>query len=79
MIVEFDKSFEKSIDKLGDKSLFPKIEEAISILEGIDSSFGPQNRKLKVIPCTAICDTLYENLCYTVQQLHIPGFQFSVG
>ena len=25
MLVEFDKSFEKSLDKLGDKSLFPKI------------------------------------------------------
>ena len=40
MIVEFDKSFEKSLDKLGDKSIFPKIEEAISILEEIDSLIG---------------------------------------
>jgi|LakMenE01Jun11ns_1017448.scaffolds.fasta_scaffold8831953_1 mRNA interferase RelE/StbE len=33
MIVEFDKSFEKSLDKLKDKSMFPKIEKVISILE----------------------------------------------
>ncbi len=33
MIVEFDKSFEKSLDKLKDKSLFPKIEKAILKLE----------------------------------------------
>ena len=39
MIVDFDKSIEKSIDKLGDKTLFPEIEEAISILEGIESFF----------------------------------------
>ena len=37
MIVEFDKYFEKSLDKLGDKSLFPKIEKVISTLEAIDS------------------------------------------
>ncbi len=43
MIVEFDKSFEKSLDKLGDKSIFPKIEEAISILEEIDSLIGQTN------------------------------------
>jgi hypothetical protein len=29
MIVEFDKSFEKSFDELKDKSVFPKIEKAI--------------------------------------------------
>ncbi len=43
MIVEFDKSFEKSLGKLGDKSLYPKIEEAISILEEIDSLIGQAN------------------------------------
>ncbi len=37
MIVEFDKSFEKSLEKLSDKSLFPKIEKIISTLETIDS------------------------------------------
>jgi mRNA interferase RelE/StbE len=37
MIVEFDKSFEKSLDKLKDKSMYPKIEKAISILEGCNS------------------------------------------
>ena len=37
MIVEFDKSFEKSLDKLRDKSLFPKIEKIIAALESIDS------------------------------------------
>lgn len=31
MIVEFDKSFEKSLSKLSDKSLFRKIEEAFLI------------------------------------------------
>ena len=33
MIVEFDESFGKSLDKLKDKSLFPKIEKAIATLE----------------------------------------------
>ncbi|MBK7888929.1 MAG: type II toxin-antitoxin system RelE/ParE family toxin [Bacteroidetes bacterium] len=37
MIVEFDKSFYKSLDKLKDKSLFPKIEKVISILEKTSS------------------------------------------
>ena len=37
MIVEFDKSFEKSLDKLKDKSLYPKIEKVISILEKTNS------------------------------------------
>ena len=36
MIVEFDKSFEKSLDKLKDKSIFPKIEKAILGLEKAD-------------------------------------------
>lgn len=29
MIIEFDKSFEKSLEKLKNKSLFPKIEKTI--------------------------------------------------
>lgn len=33
MIVAFDKSFAKSLDRLKDKSLFPKIEKVITILE----------------------------------------------
>lgn len=37
MIVEFDKSFEKSLDKLKDKSLYPKIEKVIIKLENISS------------------------------------------
>lgn len=37
MIVEFDKSFEKALDKLKDKSLYPKIAKAISILENSSS------------------------------------------
>lgn len=37
MIVEFDKSFEKSIDRLKDKSLFPKIEKFIDSLENINT------------------------------------------
>lgn len=37
MIVEFDKSFEKSIDRLKDKSLFPKIEKFIDSLENINA------------------------------------------
>jgi len=37
MIVEFDKSFEKSLSKLKDKSLFPKIEKAIHHLENASS------------------------------------------
>jgi mRNA interferase RelE/StbE len=45
MIVEFDKSFEKSLDKLSDKSLFPKIEKIISTLETIDSLNDLKNIK----------------------------------
>ena len=37
MVLEFDKSFEKSLDKLKDKALFPKIEKVISILEQSNS------------------------------------------
>ena len=37
MIVEFDKSFEKSIDRLKDKSIFPKIEKFIDALENINA------------------------------------------
>ncbi len=33
MIVEFDKSFSKSLDNLNDKSLFPKIEKLIETVE----------------------------------------------
>jgi len=33
MIVEFDKSFGKSLDNLNDKSLFPKIEKLIEKIE----------------------------------------------
>lgn len=33
MIVEFDKSFEKSLDKIRDKSLFSRIEKSIEIIE----------------------------------------------
>jgi len=37
MLVEFDNTFEKSIRKIKDKSLFPKIEKVISLLEATDS------------------------------------------
>ena len=37
MTVEFDKSFEKSIDKLKDKSLFPKIVKLIESHENAES------------------------------------------
>jgi mRNA interferase RelE/StbE len=48
MIVEFDKSFEKSLDKLKDKSLFPKIERLILKLEGHESLIAiPQVKKLE--------------------------------
>lgn len=33
MIVEFDKSFEKSLNKIKDRSLFPKIETFLALLE----------------------------------------------
>lgn len=47
MIVEFDKSFEKSLNKLQDKSIFPKIEKVISILEKTNSiSELPNTKKL---------------------------------
>lgn len=37
MIVEYDKSFEKSIDRLKDISLYPKIEKIIEQLESAQS------------------------------------------
>lgn len=37
MIIEFDKSFEKSLDKIKDKSLYPKIEKIIIKLENSKS------------------------------------------
>jgi mRNA interferase RelE/StbE len=37
MIVEFDKSFEKSIDRLRDNSLAPKIQKTIELLESAKS------------------------------------------
>lgn len=47
MIVQFDKSFEKSLNKLKDKSIFPKIEKVISILEKTNSiSELPNTKKL---------------------------------
>ena len=37
MIIEFDKSFEKSFEKLKNKSLFPKIEKTIIEFENARS------------------------------------------
>jgi mRNA interferase RelE/StbE len=37
MIIEFDKSFEKSIDRLRDNSLAPKIQKIIELLESAKS------------------------------------------
>ncbi len=37
MIVEFDKSFDKSIDRLNDSSLLPKIQKLILMLESAKS------------------------------------------
>ena len=37
MIVEFDKSFEKSIDRLKDNSLIPRIQKIIELLESAKS------------------------------------------
>jgi mRNA interferase RelE/StbE len=37
MIVEFDKSFEKTLDKIKDKSLFPRINKIIVNLEKANS------------------------------------------
>jgi mRNA interferase RelE/StbE len=37
MIIEFDKSFEKSIDRLRDNSLAPKIQKTIELLESAKS------------------------------------------
>jgi len=33
MIVEFDKSFEKSLNRLNDKSLYPKIQKLLLFIE----------------------------------------------
>ncbi len=45
MIVEFDKSFEKSIDKIKDKSVFPKIEKLIIDLENAQTIKDVKNIK----------------------------------
>ena len=45
MIVEFDKSFGKSINKLKDVSVYPKIEVAISLLESANSLASTPNIK----------------------------------
>jgi mRNA interferase RelE/StbE len=37
MVVEFDKSFYKSLDRIKGKSLFSKIEKVITILENSNS------------------------------------------
>jgi len=37
MTVEFDKSFEKSIDRLRDNSLLPRIQKIIELLEAAKS------------------------------------------
>jgi mRNA interferase RelE/StbE len=47
MIVEFDKSFEKSIDRLRDNSLVPKIQRVIQFLESVKTlSEIPNTKKL---------------------------------
>ncbi len=45
MIVEFDKSFEKSIDRLRDNSLAPKIQKTIELLESAKSLHELSNSK----------------------------------
>ena len=45
MIVEFDKSFYKSLEKIIDKSLFPRIERAITNLEKAKSFSDIPNLK----------------------------------
>ncbi len=48
MIVEFDKSFEKSLEKLKNKSLFPKIEKTILEFEDAKNlSELPNIKKLR--------------------------------
>ena len=47
MIVEFDKSFAKSLDQLNSKSLYPKIERIIETAEAVSSiSELPNVKKL---------------------------------
>lgn len=47
MIVEFDKSFEKSLEKIKNKSLYPKIEQIIIGCESSNSITNiPYIRKL---------------------------------
>jgi mRNA interferase RelE/StbE len=47
MIIEFDRSFKKSLDQLQDKSLFKKIEALINSLEASNSlSEIPNIKKL---------------------------------
>ena len=45
MIVEFDKSFQKSLEKIRDKSLFPRIERSIINLEKAKSLAEISNLK----------------------------------
>ncbi len=47
MIVEFDKSFDKSLDRIKNKSLYPRIERLIFQLERSDSIQNlPSTKKL---------------------------------
>ena len=45
MIVEFDKSFGKSLDNLNDKSMYPKIEKLIESIESLSTLSEISNLK----------------------------------
>ena len=47
MILEFDKSFDKSLDRITDKTIFPKLKKIIFLLEEADSLTKiPNSKKL---------------------------------
>ncbi len=45
MIVEFDKSFEKSLDEIKDKSIYPKIAKIIELVESSNALVDIPNVK----------------------------------
>jgi len=45
MIIEFDKSFDKSLDKIKNKNLFPRVEKLIIEMEKSNSLVDFQNIK----------------------------------
>lgn len=69
MNLEFDKSFEKSLNKLKDKTIFPKIEKLISTLEEANSINELPN--IKKLSGFKVYYRYWRNVYLTLKYLHI--------